>query len=183
MGFPRQEYCSGLPRPPPGDLSDPGIKPMSPVSPALQVDSWPTESVGKPPLYRLLAEIFFDFLFVDYPALLEQMMTRTGSTFHLLLVTDADLFFHWLEVHHTTHQTAREAGVFRLAMTPRREHKSFGVFATQHGKDMVFQASEESVPDSNAPEKGPSKEKPWRHAEVKERMREGHDLQLKLHHG
>lgn len=139
--------------------------------------------MGKPPLYRLLAEIFFDFLFVDYPALLEQMMTRTGSTFHLLLVTDADLFFHWLEVHHTTHQTAREAGVFRLAMTPRREHKSFGVFATQHGKDMVFQASEESVPDSNAPEKGPSKEKPWRHAEVKERMREGHDLQLKLHHG
>ena len=62
--------------------------------------------MGKPPLYRLLAEIFFDFLFVDYPALLEQMMTRTGSTFHLLLVTDADLFFHWLEVHHTTHQTA-----------------------------------------------------------------------------
>ena len=29
VGFPRQEYWSGLPFPPPGDLPDPGIKPMS----------------------------------------------------------------------------------------------------------------------------------------------------------
>ena len=35
----RQEYWSGLPFPPPGDLPDPGIKPASPVSPALQADS------------------------------------------------------------------------------------------------------------------------------------------------
>ena len=33
--FPRQEYWSGLPFPSPGDLSDPGIKPMSLKSPAL----------------------------------------------------------------------------------------------------------------------------------------------------
>ena len=31
----RQEYWSGLPFPPPGDLPDPGFKPMSLVSPAL----------------------------------------------------------------------------------------------------------------------------------------------------
>ena len=30
MGFPRQEYCSGLPFPS-GDLSDPGIEPTSPA--------------------------------------------------------------------------------------------------------------------------------------------------------
>ena len=35
MGFPRQEYWSGLPFPSPGDLPDPGIEPMSLVSPAL----------------------------------------------------------------------------------------------------------------------------------------------------
>ena len=29
MGFSRQEYWSGLPCPPPGDLPDPGIKPRS----------------------------------------------------------------------------------------------------------------------------------------------------------
>ena len=34
MGFLRQEYCSRLPFPPPGDLPDPGIKPTSPASPA-----------------------------------------------------------------------------------------------------------------------------------------------------
>ena len=35
MGFFRQEYWSGLPCPSPGDLSNPGIKPASPVSLAL----------------------------------------------------------------------------------------------------------------------------------------------------
>ena len=43
MGFSRQEYWSGLPCPPPGDLPDPGIKLRSP---ALQVDSLPTEPSG-----------------------------------------------------------------------------------------------------------------------------------------
>ena len=32
MGFPRQEYSSGLPFPPPGDLPDPGIESGSPAS-------------------------------------------------------------------------------------------------------------------------------------------------------
>ena len=35
MGFSRQEYCSGLPFPSPGDLPDPGIELMSITSPAL----------------------------------------------------------------------------------------------------------------------------------------------------
>ena len=48
MGFFRQEYWSGLSCPPPGDLRDPGIEPVSPASPALQVDSLPTELLGKP---------------------------------------------------------------------------------------------------------------------------------------
>ena len=38
-GFFRQEYWSGLPFPPPGDLPNPGIEPESPVSPAMQADS------------------------------------------------------------------------------------------------------------------------------------------------
>ena len=43
MGFSRQEYWSGLPCPPPGDLPDPGIKPTFPV---LLADSSPTEPPG-----------------------------------------------------------------------------------------------------------------------------------------
>ena len=44
MGFPRQEYWSGLPFPSPGDLPDEGIEPGSPV---LQADSLLTELPGK----------------------------------------------------------------------------------------------------------------------------------------
>ena len=45
IGFSRQGYWSGLPFPAPGDLPDPGIEPRSPV---LQVDSLPSEPLGKP---------------------------------------------------------------------------------------------------------------------------------------
>ena len=48
MGFSRQEYWSGFPCPPPGDLPDPGIELMSPESPALQVDSLPLSQEGSP---------------------------------------------------------------------------------------------------------------------------------------
>ena len=48
MAFSRQEYGSGLPRPPPGELPDPGIEPMSPESPALQADYLSTEMLGSP---------------------------------------------------------------------------------------------------------------------------------------
>ena len=43
MGFPRQEYRSGLPFPPPEDPPDPGIEP---TTPAWQADSLPTELSG-----------------------------------------------------------------------------------------------------------------------------------------
>ena len=39
MGFSRQEYWNGLLFPSPGDLPNPGIKPESPVFPALLADS------------------------------------------------------------------------------------------------------------------------------------------------
>ena len=43
MGFPRQEYWSGLPFPPPGDLPDPGIET---VSLAVLGDSLPVSQLG-----------------------------------------------------------------------------------------------------------------------------------------
>ena len=43
MGFPRQEYLSGLPFPFPGDLPDPRTEPRSP---ALQADSLPLSHLG-----------------------------------------------------------------------------------------------------------------------------------------
>ena len=50
MVFSRQEYWSGLPFPSPGDLPNPGIKPMSP---ALQVRSSLSEPPVRPSLRQL----------------------------------------------------------------------------------------------------------------------------------
>ena len=47
MGFSRQEYWSGFPCPPPGDLPDPGVKPRSLMSPALADSGFPGGSTGK----------------------------------------------------------------------------------------------------------------------------------------
>ena len=59
LEFPRQEYWSGLPFPPPGDLPDPGIEPASLMSPALAGGFFTTESPGKPqmPVSILVVEI------------------------------------------------------------------------------------------------------------------------------
>ena len=51
MGFPRQEYWSGLPFPPPGDLPDLRIKPASPALAGgflTKVDSSPPNHLGSP---------------------------------------------------------------------------------------------------------------------------------------
>ena len=48
MGFPLQEYWSGMPCPPSGDLPDSGIKPTSPASPALVGRFFTTEPLRKP---------------------------------------------------------------------------------------------------------------------------------------
>ena len=74
-GFSRQEYWSGLPRPPPGDLPDPGMAPPSPVAPALQVDSLPLSHQGKPemnihtPLYVARTRLYNTGNYTQYLAI------------------------------------------------------------------------------------------------------------------
>ena len=59
MGFSRQEYWSGLPLSPPGDLSNPGIKPAAPISPALARGffttsvTWESQNTSENPSYIL----------------------------------------------------------------------------------------------------------------------------------
>ena len=48
MRFSRQEYWRGLLFPSPGNLPDPGIDPVSPAAPALQVDSLLLSHLGSP---------------------------------------------------------------------------------------------------------------------------------------
>ena len=48
MELSRQKYWSGLPIPPSEDLSDPGIKPVSPISLLWEADSLSLVLPGKP---------------------------------------------------------------------------------------------------------------------------------------
>ena len=48
MGFSRQEYWSGLPCPPPGDLPNPETKPVSLMSPALASGFFTTSTTWEP---------------------------------------------------------------------------------------------------------------------------------------
>ena len=65
MGFPRQEYWSELPFPPPEDLPDPRIKPASPVFPALTSRFFTTEPPGIP--LALIGCLQRGSFFLSYP--------------------------------------------------------------------------------------------------------------------
>ena len=54
MGFPKQEYWSGLPLPPPGDLPDPGIEPASPAFAGQFFTTEPPGKLHKGTLLRVL---------------------------------------------------------------------------------------------------------------------------------
>ena len=59
MGFSRQEWETGLPFPPPGGLPDPRIKPMSPVTPAMEAGSLPLAPPEKPKSKNAWIEKYF----------------------------------------------------------------------------------------------------------------------------
>ena len=55
MKFSRQEHCSGLPFPSPGDLPNPVIEPRSPI---LWEDSLPSEPPGKPKVTQSCSTLY-----------------------------------------------------------------------------------------------------------------------------
>ena len=71
MEFSRQEYWSRLPFPSPGDLPNPGI---NPGSPALQVDSLPSELLGKPFMPSIAWLVLVHGVGVNSLSLVEQLL-------------------------------------------------------------------------------------------------------------
>ena len=63
MGFPWQEYWSRLPFPPPRDLPNPGIKPVSLLSTALAGRFFTTEPPEKPLIKYFLIKVCTFYLF------------------------------------------------------------------------------------------------------------------------
>ena len=72
MGFPRQEYWSGLPFPSPGHLPDPGIKP---ASPALAGGFFTTEPTGKP-----------KYTIIRKKSILRKKTVTKGNMGHLIMI-------------------------------------------------------------------------------------------------
>ena len=74
MGFSRQEYGSGLSCPPPGDLPDPGIKPVSLLFPALASGFFTTSAAWEAlQFYTLLLKLLLSFF-----SILEMMKYQNG---------------------------------------------------------------------------------------------------------
>ena len=88
MGFPRQEYWSGLSFPPPGDLPDPGIKPPSSVSPAFKVDSLPLSHLGSLFLFFLIGA------YLLYNVVLVSAVQQSESVVHIHISTLFKFYFH-----------------------------------------------------------------------------------------
>ena len=64
MGFSRREDWSALPFPSPGDLPDPGIKPMSP---ALAGGFFTSEPPGKPSQLQVMTNLLL--VSINFPSL------------------------------------------------------------------------------------------------------------------
>ena len=91
MGFPRQEYGSGLPFPSPGDLPDPGIEPTSLASPASAGGFFTVEPPGMPQGILLLRILSLGLL---YTVNLEgkEMLGFKGKSSEVCLIDLSDLF-------------------------------------------------------------------------------------------
>ena len=88
MGFSRQEYWSGLPCPPPGDLPDPGIKPTSLKSPSLAGEFFINSTIMQIILVCRRVKHFFLIEGKDFPPVgkpvLQIHLSVTDSAVYLL---------------------------------------------------------------------------------------------------
>ena len=74
MGFSRREQWSGLPFPTPGDLPDPGIEPVSLMSPALAGGLFTTSATWVISQYftGLENKVHFNIFYISNPRLLQK---------------------------------------------------------------------------------------------------------------
>ena len=90
MGFPWQEYWSGLPYPPPGDLLEPGIKSL-----ALQADSLPLIHRGEAHCSLYLSIKLLEFAF--YRSVLVRMQNVQKAKVSEERQSPSSVFGYWIQ--------------------------------------------------------------------------------------
>ena len=90
VGFPRQEYWSGLPCPPPGDLPCPGIEPEVLTSPALIGGFFTTRATWEAQQLRIFLIKIVCYICIFKPETtsvshLHEIASGSCSSLHLLL--------------------------------------------------------------------------------------------------
>ena len=106
VGLSRQEYWSGLPCSPPGDLLDPGVEPVSPASPALQVNSLTTEPLEKPKSGSQLKSpplVTTNIQFPNNPLILNAFSLKQGGGQSCFLPENTVLIFPHLDMQDFSH--------------------------------------------------------------------------------
>ena len=120
MGFPREECWSGLPRPPPGDLPNPGLKPVSLNSPALASRFYTTSTT--PGKVEVMESKMFSITspsssYKVNPKLEIKQQRKFKNSFILLLIflkMAIRTIFSFLSTHHIYFVTAKSQS-FRKA--------------------------------------------------------------------
>ena len=78
MDFPRQEYCSGLPRPPLGDLPTPRIEPTSLKSPALAGEFFTTSATWEAMVLLCPEPLWASVECIDFLVEIPHLCSYTG---------------------------------------------------------------------------------------------------------
>ena len=111
MGFSRQEYWSGLPFPPPGDLPNPGIKPISLMSPALAVRFFTTSAIWEAQPG--------DYAWEKRHHLKDSLQTRWKGSYPVLLTSSCAVKWKgidsWIRIFHLKRVLAPDSSVGRTA--------------------------------------------------------------------
>ena len=93
MGFSRQEYWSGLPCPPPGDLPDPRTEPVSLASPALAGGFFTTSNTWETPIIYI--HVYNDLLL--HGKLPQNFAAETANIYYLhFWVSGIWVCLHWV---------------------------------------------------------------------------------------
>ena len=87
MGFFRQEYWSGLSCPPPGDLPDTGIKPLSSASPALAGEFFTTSATWEDRTLGWECALLLSSHLAFFQLILTQPLLSCWTGFPKLLIT------------------------------------------------------------------------------------------------